>query len=890
MGEEVEVEEGGPGSSLEPTRSVATQSGSLSDRRTLVAINIYSTLLALATGALLLFGPLNGTGPVRVLIPQPEMLAVFCVLWAAAIWAPVSVHYRGNTGIIVLDAVPLTIGLVFLSPSLVVLGCVVAETFVFAVVHRQQLFKIFFNAASVAFSTSVATIIFRELLGTQSPVSLRGWAAIVAALCAKELISTFNFRLVTRLAGQTSERRTGSQLTTRVMFLAANVCLAIVVLDSVWFSLRAIIPFVLVGALIIVAYRGFTRLTLRFASLQRLYDFSRALGTANLEPTTMSVEVLRQVCTVMRAQRAVVVFAHPTGVPFRITLEDDEPSNVELIALDPASFVTETIRNGTVSLQIGPTTEHRVSSWDPVVGDYQAALVAPLTSENVTVGAIVALDRDEEFDPFDQDDLRLFEALVANASANLERARYFEDVQHQKDLYEWQATHDSLTKLANRDLFETKTKVALEESIGVAVALLDLDRFKDVNDTLGHPIGDRLLIQVAERLQKAVPEQATVARFGGDEFAIIFPGITDAHEAVAEVRAIHEVLARPIDIDGLTLAVTASAGVALAPMHGDDVALLLQRADIAMYVAKEQRSIAELYSVEHDKSMQRVLMLSGLLTHALETRTELSVMYHPVADVRTRQIVHVEALTRWHHPEHGWIPPDEFIAIAEQMGIVSQITDFVLSESCARLAEWRVAGLHLGLAINVSGKELADGGLLPRVAAQLERFDIPASALMLEVTETEVMADLLQASRVLDELAALGVRIAIDDYGTGYSSLAYIHQLPVQELKIDRSFVTNLPTEHSNQIIVQSSIAMAHSLGLSVVAEGAEDELTCAMLADAGCDLIQGYYLAKPMAPDDLRDWLLQGATLEFAPLDQQVPGGAPLMLTSSDGGTNPSR
>jgi diguanylate cyclase (GGDEF)-like protein len=534
------------------------------------------------------------------------------------------------------------------------------------------------------------------------------------------------------------------------------------------------------------------------------------------------------------------------------------------------------------------TSEHHEIASDPLVGEYRAAIVAPLTSEKMTVGAIVVLDRDEEFDQFDKDDLRLFEALVAHASANLERARYFEEIQHQKDLYEWQATHDSLTKLANRDLFEAKVKMVLDKTVGVGIALLDLNRFKDINDTLGHPMGDRLLIEVAERLQKAIPEHATVARFGGDEFAIMIPDVTDVQEAVSKVHEVHEILARPIEIDGLTFAVSASAGIALAPQHGDDVALLLQRADIAMYVSKERHSIAELYSVEHDKSMQRVLMLSGLLTHALESGTELSVMYHPIADVRSRQIVHVEALTRWHHPEHGWIPPDEFIPIAEQIGIINQITDFVLSEGCAHLADWRRAGIQVGLDINVSGRELADGSLVDRVAEQLQRYDIPPGALTLEITETEVMADLLQASRVLDALAALGVRIAIDDYGTGYSSLAYIHRLPVQELKIDRSFVTNLPSEQSNQIIVRSSIAMAHSLGLSVVAEGAEDEVTCAILADAGCDSIQGFYLSKPLAAADLKEWLEAGATLEFTPLGDHPE--TPLLFSSSRRGTNLGR
>jgi len=297
------------------------------------------------------------------------------------------------------------------------------------------------------------------------------------------------------------------------------------------------------------------------------------------------------------------------------------------------------------------------------------------------------------------------------------------------------------------------------------------------------------------------------------------------------------------------------------------VSLLLQRADIAMYLAKERRGTVEVYSVEHDQSMRRWLMLGGLLTHALQTGTELSVMYQPIADVRSRSIVQVEALARWNHPVHGAIPPEEFIGIAEQMGMISQISDFVLSEACAQLAAWRQAGIDVGLAINVSGREFADGSLVDRVARHLRAHDIPPSVLTLEVTETEIMADLTQATLILDQLAALGIRIGIDDYGTGYSSLAYLHRLPVQELKIDRSFVTNLPNEMSNRIIVRSSIAMAHSLGLSVVAEGAEDEVTCAMLADAGCDQIQGYYLSRPKGPVEFQEWLLQGASLDFAPL-----------------------
>jgi len=809
------------------------------------------------------------------------MLVLICVLWIAALWAPVSLHNRGNTYLYAVEEVPLLLGLVFLSPTFLVIGCVCTNAFVFLIVRRQDLVKAFFNIAMAALSAAVAAVAFRELLGTHSPVSFRGWAAATVGLCAAAATMTVTVTVFQKLCGQTTQRRTGSQIAMNAMLTAASVCLAFVVLDAAWFDLWATVPLVLVAVLIVLAYRGFTRLSLRFASLERLYDFSRALGTANLEPSSMSLEVLSQVCTVMRARRAQLVLAEPSGIPRRISLDDRGPSEVELINLDESSFVTQAIESGVASLHATSTPQRR-SSYDPIAGRYVHALVAPLINENTAIGAIVALDRDEELDGFDEDDLRLFEALVAHASANLERARLVEELRFEVDSKSHQATHDMLTGLPNRVLFLSRATSALNESGGVAIVLLDLDRFKDVNDTLGHAIGDRLLCEVSERLLRAVGDQATVARLGGDEFALVIWGVTDPERAIAIVNELNAELSRPIDLDGLTLAVTASAGIALAPEHGDDVALLLQRADIAMYLAKERRSTVEIYSVEHDRSMRRWLMLVGLLTHALQTKTELSVMYQPIADVRSRKIVQVEALARWNHPVHGAIPPDEFIGIAEQMGMINQISEFVLSEACAQLARWRLVGINLGLAINVSGREFADTSLIERVSRNLRAHDLPPDILTLEVTETEVMADLGQATKVLDELAALGIRIGIDDYGTGYSSLAYLHRLPVQELKIDRSFVTNLPNEMSNAIIVRSSIAMAHSLGLSVVAEGAEDDVTCAMLAEAGCDYIQGYYLSKPMEPSKLQDWLLNGGILEFAPLR---PDSGQLVLTRAGEG-----
>jgi diguanylate cyclase (GGDEF)-like protein len=855
--------------------------------RWLIAAAIYAFCgaLALTTVVLCFKGPLNGAGPIRVLIPEPAMFAIVGVLWVAAVWAPVSLHYRGNTYLFALEEVPLLLGFVFLSPNLLVLSAVCAVAFACTVLRRQALLKVVFNVTSAGPSVAIAAIVYREILGAHSPVSLWGWAAAAAGLIASEITMSLALPVVTKLNGQTADRRTGLvQLTTQALLMAASICLALVVLDAAWFDAWATVPLLLVAALIIGAYRGYSRLSLRFSSLQHLYDFSRTLGTASLEPSSMSVDVLKEVCTVMRARRAELILAEPSGIPRRISYDESGASGIEPITLDEASIVTQTISTGTAALY-NAATQDRTVTVDPIAGEFHDAVVAPLMNRHTAIGAIIALDRDEELDSFDDDDLRLFETLVAHASASLERARLVEELRYEVDSKSHQATHDMLTGLPNRMLFLTRAATALSESDGVAIVLLDIDRFKDVNDTLGHAIGDRLLCEIAERLLRAVSGRATVARLGGDEFALVIADVTDPDRAVEIVNDLNNEMSRPIKMDGLTLAVTASAGIAMAPEHGDDVALLLQRADIAMYVAKERRSTVELYSVEHDQSMRRWLMLGGLLTHALETGTELSLMYQPIADVQSRQITQVEALCRWTHSVQGSIPPEEFIGIAEQMGLIPQITDFVLSEGCRQLASWREAGINIGLAVNVSGREFADVTLVERVAKHLREYDIAPEMLTLEVTETEIMADLAQASKVLDKVSALGIKIGIDDYGTGYSSLAYLHRLPVQELKIDRSFVTNLPNEASNRIIVKSSITMAHSLGLHVVAEGAEDELTCAMLAEAECDFIQGYYLSKPQEASALQDWLLEGATLEFSPI-VEIPGseGAALMLMSKSG------
>jgi diguanylate cyclase (GGDEF)-like protein len=868
-----------PADNLAP--GLASASSKVSAR---VGVPIFTVLLAAGTAALLVWGPIAGLGPVRSLIGQPLVAALLTIAFAAAMLGPITVHYRGQTYLCVLTEVPLLLGLVLAAPAVLVICHVLGETFALGAVRRQSPMKLAFNVASAAMSCVIAILVYRAVLnpflvsdGAHVAVLPIGWAAGAIALSAAFLYGHLSVGAVVRLNGHVPPRKYGFEFTTVGLVFVSSIALALVVLDAAWWDAWAMLPLVTVGALIVFAYRGYVRLTNRFGALQNLYDFSRSVSGPYLETAGTAWAVLEQVQSVMRANRAELIIVDEWPSIRQITLNGDVRSTVQRTVVDSSSVIARAITNHQASLRLGTSGNHkRESDVDPLLGEFRGAMVVPLASGERTLGALVALDRDEGFDPFDDDDLRLFEALAAHASTTMERAQLVEKLRLEAESKWHQATHDSLTGLPNRILFLDRAASALTDTGRTAVALLDLDRFKEINDTLGHDTGDRLLCEVAECLVRASSGRATVARLGGDEFAVVVPDVIGPQEALGIVRDLLAAISKPMNIDGITLAITATAGVSLAPDHGDTVATLLQRADIAMYHGKDKRSGIELYSPDHDQSMQRKLLLGGHLAEALSSGQQLSLMYQPIAGLISGEVVRVEALARWFHPVHGQVPADEFIAIAEQMGLIGQVTEFVLTEACRQAAQWRSEGLEIGLAINLSGRDLSNRSLVRNITAHLSANGLPASSLSLEITETEVMADIAEASDVLGQLADFGVRIAVDDYGTGYSSLAYLHRLPVNELKLDRSFVANVAADQSNSIIVRSSIAMAHSLGLTVVAEGAEDEITCAILADAGCDAVQGYYFSPPLGHEDLMRWLATRPRLRFS---RELPSTRPLRI-----------
>jgi diguanylate cyclase (GGDEF)-like protein len=444
---------------------------------------------------------------------------------------------------------------------------------------------------------------------------------------------------------------------------------------------------------------------------------------------------------------------------------------------------------------------------------------------------------------------------------------------------EYLAHHDVLTALPNRTLLSDRLERAVLEArrrgTDVGVLLIDLDRFKEVNDTLGHQTGDALLRQVGDRIADELREMDTVARLGGDEFVVLLPQLESIDAAIRVTQRILDGLHRPFTVQGIDLAVEASIGIACYPDHGGDHGVLLQHADVAMYVAKEARGTYAVYDAGSDTSSLSRTTLLNELRRALDER-ELVLYYQPTAELSDGAVRSVEALVRWQHPTRGLLTPMEFVPVAEQTGLISDLTTYVISEALRQLRVWLDEGRDLCVSVNLSARNLMDPNLPVLVESLLAQAGVDASRLEVEVTETSAMADPILAAAVLSGLSELGVSVAVDDYGTGYSSLSYLRSLPIGTLKIDRSFVTRMRQDEGNAVIVRSTIELAHNLGLRVVAEGVEDLETYDVLAGLGCTVAQGYFLSRPVPPGTLAVLLdLRAARLsELVPSTSIPPDG----------------
>jgi diguanylate cyclase (GGDEF)-like protein len=418
-----------------------------------------------------------------------------------------------------------------------------------------------------------------------------------------------------------------------------------------------------------------------------------------------------------------------------------------------------------------------------------------------------------------------------------------------------QALHDALTDLPNRTLLHRRAERALRGDGLAAMLLIDLDRFKEVNDTLGHDHGDELLVEVAGRLKAVLRRSDTLARLGGDEFAVLLDGVPDRAAAVELATRLQDALRRPFALRGVAVELEASVGIALYPEHGTTVGALLQRADVAMYDAKRGHRGVATYTEERDPYSEDRLGLLAELRRALE-HEELVLHYQPKVDLASGAVIGVEALVRWEHPARGLLPPDEFVPLAERTGAVADLTRWVVDAALAQHRVWRDAGIDVPIAVNLAAANVVDLTLPERIAELLARHDVGGDRLECEISEHTVMADPVRATEVLGRLRGLGVRLSLDDFGTGHSSLAYLKRLPLDEVKIDRSFVAGMAEDENDAVIVRSTIDLARNLGLTVVAEGVESAEIMQGLADLSCDTAQGFHVSRPLPASALTAWL----------------------------------
>ncbi len=826
-----------------PTGITATDAG----RRTL----LLSVLLVAASGAVMsVFGLLS-----------PVSTDTLLTWWTVALLAIVAefmvvdVEYRREVYSFTFTEVPLVLGLFFAQPRDLLIGRLVGELLYLVVRERQPARKVVLNLASFLAEVTVLLLVYDALGGRRVVTDPADWLRAAVAVACAVSIGYVVVHQVVRWHG--APIRLASVIGMGAVTIPVNTSFALVVgvllVDRPWAT-------VLLGGVavfLVVAYRSYSGLRRRYDSLALLYDFTRLVSGAQ-RPDAVLEAMLAQAKELLRAERA-EIWLHEDGEALLALSVDDAGRHRSRLprqrhevmqrwfGAHPDASVVEVVRAD----ETGSALLAELGGSD--------AIVAPISERGECVGLVAVVNRLGEVNRFVESDRTLFATLANHASVALENGRLIDRLHQEARLREHEALHDALTGLPNRvrfsDALHEELRANRASSASVAVALMDLDGFKEVNDTLGHHVGDLVLVEVGRRIADAASDATLIARLGGDEFAILVGGPHDRASLAAMAARIGDELGRPVSVEGIRIDVKASIGFALAPSDARDAATLLQRADVAMYSAKagHGKGVA-FYDAIHDEHSPRRLALANDLRRALTTG-ELTLAYQPKARLDTGEIVGFEALVRWRHPQLGLVLPDEFIPLAERTGVIDELTGWVLRRASLQAAVWQRSGRQWSVAVNVAMRNLLDQDFATIVEQALAASGCPPERLTLEITESHVMSDPSRTVEVLHRLDALHVGLAIDDFGTGYSSLSYLQQLPVSELKVDQVFVRSLVSDPGAEAIVRSMLDLAHHLGLSVVAEGVEDRRTWARLAELGCQFAQGYFLARPMAPDDIDRW-----------------------------------
>ena len=749
-----------------------------------------------------------------------------------------------------ISEVPTVFALVYLPPGQAVIARVVGSLLVIALQWRSPLYKLYFNAALFTLELGIAFQLTQRIYdaNAHSDVVLLFALALdfsVAFIIGSILVSA----AISMIEGGFRERLIGElKVSGWVLPVNATVAAAMLAptLISPWLIFISAVPLIALWSVM----RGYGNLEQRFRDLDALHGFVRKVAPS-LEVDEAAAAAIGEASTGLRARRgALVVFDESSG-----GRRHDVGARLPDLPVDRDDVRwAEVLSAGSVRLLDSADLAALGCDQLATVGQ---TVVAPIMDAGSVLGLLVLAERDGAADRFTDSDAARLSTMADQLAPTLRKTMLHERI-------EFEARHDSLTWLPNRASFERLVDQAItdysnrphepgaDEVLDIVI-MMDLDRFKEVNDTLGHHAGDGLLIDFANRLRSALGPEDVLARLAGDEFAVLCRRTVDGMHELA--GALVNEARRPFSIDGLEIVVTMSVGV--APMVGavHDASTMLRRADIAMYAAKNQHTGYELYRDEIDRRTPARLSMLGDLRNALEHR-DMQVHLQPTLDLASGVVIGVEALARWSHPTRGYVSPEDFVHVAEETGLIKQLTDFVLGSAIEQLRRLREHGHHLGLSVNLSTHDLLDELLADRVLRRLDQHDVDPSLLTLEITESSLLIDAPRARTTIDRLNRAGIRLSVDDFGTGYSSLSYLRRLPVSELKIDRSFVSNLLLEDQDEVIVKSIIDLGHNLGMQVVAEGVETDEIMNRLRGFGCDVAQGFGICRPVPFDQLLTWL----------------------------------